>query len=266
MRRLATVLVAAAVAGTGCGGSAKTPPAAAPRTHKAAPKVDAAALVTSAAAKTMAKGSSKVAMTITSSLGTTVRGVGAFDYGSGNGELTQTISASGRTTKQKILLVAGVAYVSLPGASTGQFFKLDLSALVGRTGGAFDQSSQLALLAGATDSLKEKGSETVRGAKATRLSGTLDVQKALASITDPKVKSGLQSLQRGLHLPKRMRIDVWVDRSGLIRRLTQAYSVPARTMLGQTLPASSGKTTLEYFDFGTRVSVTAPPPSAVLGG
>ena len=264
MRRLAAVLAAVAIGSAACGGSDDAPSPEPSRPE--ARQVNPAALVAGAWAKTLAKGSSKLVMTVTSSRGTTIRGAGAFDYRTGSGELTQTISASGRTTKQRVLLVGGIAYVSLPGAAPEKFLKVDLSSLVGRTGGGLDPSSQLALLTGATESLKDVGSEIVRGARTTHLRGNLDVDKALASIPDAKAKSGLRSLRQGLHLPERMPIDVWVDGSGVVRRLSQAYRVPAQKVLGQTVPATSGTTTVDYFDFGTPVSVKAPPASAVLGG
>lgn len=227
--------------------------------------MDGAALVARAQGKTLAKGSAKVAITTTSSNGTLLRATGAFDYHAGVGVLNQQITAGGRSTKQRIVIVKGVAYVSLPVAGN-KYFKLDLRSLLGRSGGAYDLGSQLRLLAGATDSLEPLGSETVRGTATTHLRGTLDLKKALAAIKDAKLRTGLRSLQSGLHLPTMVPTDLWVDKDDLVRRIRQQYSIPTQTVAGVRVPGGKGTTTVDYYDFGTTVKVTAPPPEDVLGG
>ncbi len=260
--------VAALALTAACGGSSKSPGSTAGGTSpKAARPVDAVALVTQAQSKTIAKGSSRFTSATTSTSGFRVNATGAFDYRTGNGMISQTVATGGRNTQQQIRLVNGIAYVSLPALTTGKFFKIDLRSLLGRggAGGALDQTAQLRLLLGAAKSLHPVDAETVRGVPTTHFAGTLDVTKALSSIKDPKLKQGLRGLTSGLHLPKELPVDVWIDKEGLCRRVRESYALTAQKIGSTTIPASTATTTNEYFDFGTPVHVAAPPSSAVVG-
>jgi hypothetical protein len=124
-----------------------------------------------------------------------------------------------------------------------------------------DPTQALQLLSGATGGVKEVGREQVRGADTTRYQATLDVAKAAAS-APPERREALQQLAQLYAQP--VPAEAWIDGDGRLRKLT--YSVDL-TKLG--LPAEARKLTgelnltSEFFDFGTPVTVTIPPPEEV---
>lgn len=251
-------IAAVAVTAACTGGSTPAPPAAGPS------RADPVAVVRLAPARTLASGSSRIALTVESSSGTTLRGTGAFDYRTGDGVLDQQITASGRSTRQRVLIVKGICYVSVPVAG-GKYFRLDLRSLLARSGGGYDQAAILRLLGGVTGTLESVGTEDVRGVPATRLRGQLDLDRALAAVTDPRVRAGLARLRAALQLPRKLPVEVWVDRAGLVRRLRQTYQTPAQQVGGVAVPATRTTTTVDYYDFGVRVAVRPPPAGQVLG-
>ncbi len=259
-----TVLVLAA----GCGGSTPSnPPAARSASRSAAAAVDAVSLVADASTKTLAKNTSRVATTVVASSGLRLQSTGAYDYRRGSAVIDLTTTTSGRTTKQHLILVSGVAYLDVPGLPTkAKYIKLDLSALTGRAGGAtFDQAAQLNLLRGATTSLHTVGSEPVRGVPTTHVAGTLDQRKALAALSDAKARAALEKLRSVVKTPDLIPVDAWIDGGGVLRRLKETVSVPAQRVAGISVPASTVTTTTEFYDFGVPVNAVAPPASAVIG-
>jgi hypothetical protein len=249
----------------GCGSSStKTPAPQGKGTSTPAPNT--VALVTAASAKTLDKRSSRVDSTVVSTSGLSLQSTGAYDYRRANAVLDVTIRTSGRTTKQHMVLVSGVAYVSLPGLGKGgKYLRLNLSDLTGRSGGtSFDQGTQLALLRGATSSLHTVGSEPVRGVPTTHIAGTLDRQKALSALPDAKVRAALLKLSALVKTPNQVPVDLWIDSSGVLRKLRQKITLPAQKVMSVSIPASTVTTTNEFYDFGVPVTAVAPPASALM--
>jgi hypothetical protein len=131
----------------------------------------------------------------------------------------------------------------------------------GPVGGA-DPAAFLDYLRGAGVQVSELGHEDVRGVDTTHLSTTITLRKAVdsapegerARIEDAVAKLGA-SADELLDAP--IPVDVFIDRDGLVRRLHLVLSMP----IGRQ--PVDGDITMDFFDFGTDVSVDAPPADQV---
>ena len=98
----------------------------------------------------------------------------------------------------------------------------------------------------------------MRGAKTTHVRGTIDGKLAQA-----KIGGALKSYLKGVFgdaPPGDIPFDAWVDDQGRMRKITQNVTL---TVKGQKVVST---TTTEYYDFGTKVAVKAPPASEVKDG
>ena len=241
----------------GCGSSSDSSSSAAPATTPVA--VAPAAAVRDAQAKT-ATGSSKIDLTTAADVAGTqqsVKGTGAFDYAAKKGTFTLELGAMGGGALQE-RIVDGVLYLSPPGQAT-TFYSLPLKDLAGTPlAGTADPSSALATLDGVTDDVREVGKEQVRDAETTHYTATVDVAKLAAAGGSASSKaltdSGVATVP----------VEVWVDAEGRARRVVSKVSIPASAKTNN-MPVDT-TTTIELYDFGTPVSVTAPPKSQVKDG
>ena len=60
--------------------------------------------------------------------------------------------------------------------------------------------------------------------------------------------------------------DAWIDDQGRVRRLTQTLDLTAPAVGTATPQKVHTSTSIEVYDFGTTVSVTAPPADQVKDG
>ena len=131
-------------------------------------------------------------------------------------------------------------------------------------GGLFslDPSAQLRALR-SVKGLKEVGKEDVAGASTTHFHGSYrvsDTIKALPAAQRKTVGDALDALkrlspdaQKQLDVP--VPADLWVDASGVTRRLVSTVTLPSQGgRAGGTL-----REQYELSDFGTKLDVTAPP-------
>jgi hypothetical protein len=101
----------------------------------------------------------------------------------------------------------------------------------------------------------EVGSETIDGVETTRYSAVVDVEEALEQAgAPPEALAAVSSSGLSTTVP----VDVWVgEDDGYVRRMTITYDA---NVSGQ---AFSGKVTMTLTDWGTDVSVEAPPADEV---
>jgi hypothetical protein len=265
-RGLGLVVLAAVVTLSACGSGSGSGTAATPTGHHAVELI-ASSADKAAAAKTARIGGE---VTVTTQGGTkTLPLDGALDFGSGAFEFTYDLSKLGLPgasgAKIQARMVDGVMYMNLGDLAgsggkglesmTGgkSWIKLDLGSLglgaPGASGGLSDAnpSGTLDLLRGAGD-VQKVGTETLRGVETTHYRATIDPQQAVDKAPDAlrgRVQQGLGAINGPIP------VDVWIDGDGQARKI--AMSVDAKT----------GKiaTSIEYYDFGTDVSVQAPPAS-----
>ena len=252
MRRLSLIPLAVLTLVTGCGASSS-----------GSGSAGYADLIRTASTKTSSTGSSMLALTSrTTARGRTVTfdGSGAFDYSKKTGRLDLHVGSLGAGGGATIVerITGGALYLQLPTAP-GSFYKLELSDLAGTSLAAgSDPTSSLGSLAGVSGEVSKVGTEQVRGEKTTHYRGTIDVQKALARLTG--VNRDLVQKSLVANGVKTLPFDAYLDAQGRLRKYVQHVTLTAK---GQTADST---TTVELYEFGTKVDVTAPPASQVKDG
>ena len=120
-----------------------------------------------------------------------------------------------------------------------------------------DPTQMLTYLRATSGKIEKVGTESVRGVETTHYRAQVDLDK-VADQAPAKLRktfrTSIQSLERGLGTHT-LPVDVWVDGDNLVRRLQEHLSV-----------AGSGKVdfSVDFYDFGTPVSITPPPASETL--
>jgi hypothetical protein len=272
MRRLGLVAIAAVVTLSACGGGSGSDggaSAAPTATGVGAAKLIASSVDTTAAAKT-ARMNGEVTITVGGDTATLPLD-GALDFETGAFESTYDMSQLGipgaGDSKVHARMVDGVMYMnlgdlggdadeSLSTMTDGKsWMKLDLGAFgQGSTGGVTglgdaDPSGTLEALRGAGE-VETVGTDTLRGVETTHYRAMIDPQKALDEAPANLREQGLKGLDElGGPVP----VDVWIDGDGQTRKISM------------DIDAKSGRvaTTIEYYDFGTDVDVSAPPADDV---
>jgi hypothetical protein len=149
------------------------------------------------------------------------------------------------------LMPGGKTWIRLDVARAGKAAGIDLGKLMG---GATQNPADALQLLRANGDFTAVGTETVAGVSTTHYHGTVDLKKALAAKGAPD-----DLIQRLLDMgaPAHYPVDVWVDDSGYVRQLELDFM---QTTNGVPL---STKTTIGMSDYGTNVSVSAPPADEV---
>jgi len=264
-RRLLGLPVLLAVVLTGCSGAEEpTDPVAAASPTGPAPYV----LVQAAATETVSTGSSKVSLTSTTAIGgqdVAFEGEGAYDYDTRTGQLRFDVpgpdgaAAGGGSIEQRI--IGPDLYLTLP-QQAGVFYRLLLTEVAGTSlGGSVDPTAGLQALEGVTD-VEVVGVDEVRGVQTTHYRGTYDAQAAIDG-AEGVAKAILQSTLGASAAPD-ISFDAHLDDEGRLVRFSQEVELAGGPQTGGQ-PLTSN-TVLELYDFGTVVSVTAPPPADVRDG
>lgn len=199
-------------------------------------------------------GTAKMATTMEATTGgqteTMGTGAGEVDFANSKYKFSQDMNGSGG---MNTVLLDGVGYLQYNiGGNPGPWAKLDLAALLGK--GSTDMTGYLNLLQGVSES-NEVGSDTVRGVATTHYKIVIDPAKTIEK--SPEMKQFLESLKKlgGSSADTEsepMPYDVWLDDQGLVRRMRSETKVAAD---GAEVVAVS---TVEYYDYGTPVDITAP--------
>jgi hypothetical protein len=247
MRRLG-LLAALAFLAAGCGGGG----------NSASPDD-----IAQAAKKTSNTGSFEAEFGI-SGQGLSGSGTGIFDNGDNPaGQLNMTVKAAGQQIPVDTVVTGNVFYMRSPAFARTigrgkQWIKLDLAKLAKQRGvdlgGLLNASptpnNALAYLAGA-DQVDEVGSEKVGGDDTTHYQVRVDVSDAAE-----KASGTAQSSLRGVKASgvDKLPMDVWVDPNGYIRKVS--YEEHAGRQ-------QAANVTMELHDFGSRVSIEAPPSASV---
>jgi hypothetical protein len=128
-----------------------------------------------------------------------------------------------------------------------------------------DPTQLLEYLKAVSGKIDEVGSEDVRGVATTHYRAKVDLDKVADQVpaaARESVRASIRSLEQSLGTHE-LPVDVWVDAQNRVRRFSQHLTVA----LGGDVDV-----TVDFFDFGTPVSVTTPPASQttdlgqVLGG
>jgi hypothetical protein len=204
---------------------------------------------------------------------TTAEGTVDFDDHEG----TMTVSAAGETFD--VVIQGTTVYQHLPevaAAAGREWIRIDLDELAEAVGvdglaelvqsQSNDPSAGLQYLRGASDAVRTVGKESIRGARTTWYEATVDVEKAAAGapVAQQETIRSVKELFGIATIPT----DVWIDGDGRVRRLKQSIDYSSAGRSGR-FPAGSlprrMDVTVEFYDFGTPVSVTIPPAEEVAG-
>lgn len=258
MRLRTAVPVLALLVLTGCGSSSSTSTnAGSPAANaSSAATGDADTLVQAAAAKTTAT-SSKIMLTSRTQLANqdvAFVGQGAYDYAAKKGAFTFQLPKGAGGGKIEERLIGNALYLSLP-QQQGVFYKVGLDQVAGTSlSSTTDPAAPLAVLS-ALHGVTKQGTEQVRGVTATKYTGTLDVKDALARAGGLN-KQLLQNSIGKLDVTS-FPVTVYLDDQGRAVKYEQVLKLPN---------GLQSTTSLEVYDFGAPVSVTAPPAASVRDG
>lgn len=231
--------------------------------------VNAAAIVHGTSARATQAGTSSLDLTMDMSIqghDVTATGDGAFDYRKHRGRMD--INLAGFGTMQEVITRHAI-YMRMPDAMAGAltaatggkpWLELRFSAL--KTAGidmsklmnsnpTADPASLLRVLSGSTG-VTQSGTETIDGVPTTKYSATSSVAdllraEGMTDVVDPsKLPAGMGNSQ--------MHFDVWVDHTGLARRLSMTMDLAGMGTMSMTM---------HFYGFGDPVTVIVPPQSIV---
>ena len=254
-------------------------------------RAGASQIVAASSSKTAADGTSAIALTfafegLPGGKPVAVTAEGAFDYTARKGRLVVDVGSVGLPgvatgTKAEMLLDGDVVFMKFPGVGLPDkpWVRVDAAerAASGAAGspiggldqlGSSDPTAALDMLRGVAKDVREIGEEKVRGTTTTRYRGTVDLKAALAKVPENR-RAQLDALAEQLEAES-IPVDVWVDGDGRARRLVYAVALP-----GPDGGASTGAaddtgaelkmtTTIEFFDFGTKVDLKLPPAEQIV--
>lgn len=183
---------------------------------------------------------------------------GAFDPAHKLATIEVSVAAGGRAQSIQERLVGDALYVTDPQAPDS-FYKMSVADLVGTSlGSGADPTAGFQALKAASADVTKVGSEQVRGVATTHYKGTFDENAALAKVSGA-TKDLLTAAFKGSDVSA-VPFEAWVDDQGRLRRTVQTLTIsPAGA------PVTS-RSTIEVYDFGTSVSVSAPPAAQVKDG
>lgn len=141
-----------------------------------------------------------------------------------------------------------------------------LKGLLGNSNSS-DPNQGLIMLGGVTGTVSVVGPEVVRGPATTHYQFTVDLTRPSPSVP-PDMQASLRQLSSQLGMTTTA-VDVYLDSQGRIRRFHSSDDLTHATFPGVPTPAAGSPVplaldvTTEYFDFGTPVVITLPPPDQV---
>ncbi|MDX6491107.1 MAG: hypothetical protein QOD43_1352 [Gaiellaceae bacterium] len=223
--------------------------------------------IAQAAAKTSGAGSVKIEFDI-SGKGVNGGGRGVFDTGTtGAGRLAMTVQGnSGPATTVDTISNGAVLYLRSPVFAQAipagkSWVRVDLATLAKQNGvdlGSLVDSNPtpngaLAYLRGSTGKVQELGKEKVKGEDTTHYRATIDLEQAAKRAKG----STKQSIRRVIDVAgvTKLPVDVWVGADGYVRKVTYAQ---------HSGKSQSARITMEMYDFGSPVTITAPPAVTVI--
>lgn len=260
--RLALFAAAGLVGLAGCSSSSPAPPE--PTASAPIATASPASLLSEAANATTQAGTAKVTSTTTLRGGeftTTIDANGVVNFPAKQIDMTMQMDLLGQQQEMAIIVDGSKTYVKM--AMLGdKWIEAPMEELAGVS--YTDPTASLQQLKDVAD-LQEAGTETINGAPATKYTGTVDIDKALA-------QAGLSEEQMAEVRKQLEKVDVktadvavWVDEEGRVVRADQTMSFDLGTAapsgMGGQMDMSSSTT---FSDFGLTTDIKAPPADQVM--
>lgn len=200
-----------------------------------------------------------------------ISGDGAFDYTKHQGELVMNVPPTGKSPGGTMTELITNQTLYVKGDQDPKWAKVDLNQVEQQTGldpnsigqNQADPTQSLKLLNGASDNIKKVGNETLRGTKTTHYTLNLDFDKAANNATGAQ-KATLQKAA-SLYNHQQIPTDLWVDSHKRVRKMSMTIDLSKLNVTTSTTQPIAGTMTIsvELYDFGTPVTVTAPPANQV---
>ncbi|MCI2237727.1 hypothetical protein MO973_16060 [Paenibacillus sp. TRM 82003] len=220
-------------------------------------------VVQASAERSSTAGSAKFAFTVDAAGGgesATVSGEGAFDAAEQEVRLDVSLpaaatGAAGGGGEVEVRLVEDTAYVSgAPLTGQGQWVRLplDAAATAGVDTSTLDPSHQLEQLKAVADDVREVPATDVRGVQARGYAGSIDMVKALEQLpAEQRTAEAEQAAAEVGSVP----FTLYVDEENR----------PVRLVVDAVGPEGATATvSMDYYDWGSDVDVTAPDPASVV--
>lgn len=119
-----------------------------------------------------------------------------------------------------------------------------------------DAKGELELLEAATGDVRKLGREKVRGVPATHYTGTIAIERRVEQLREEGADDIASYLEKeGAPL----RVDVWIDADGLVRRMRIVQKQPAEDSTGTV----SMEMQMDFFDFGPVPAIEVPESDEV---
>ncbi|GAA3163957.1 MULTISPECIES: hypothetical protein [Streptomyces] len=197
-----------------------------------------------------------------------IRGRGEYDFRRGTGRLRLTLpdaAGDGHGPRQPVteILVPGALYMKNRGAGVpaDKWVRIDATGLADGalvTGGATDPLAAAELLRGARE-VTYRGEARVDGVAVRHYSGTADLAAA-AGAASARIRPVLTAAEKGF-TTRRVPFDVYLDRAGRLRRVSQHYRFANGSRRGAAVTS-----TTQLDGFGRRPEVALPPREAIYTG
>jgi hypothetical protein len=231
----------------------------------------AEAAVINSVNSTMADQTAHITMSLSAHTPTatvTATGTGGIDFGHNAMQLQVSTGVGGQQINIQAVYVDGSVYENIPGLDQmipgKSWVSVDLSSLGDSTsqspsslGTGDNPTAMLRLLTQQGNTVVPLGSSTVDGTSVQGYSVTLDSSAIKAELAQAKLPSWMTSALREVDI-QNTTFKVYVDGAGLLRRMS----------VGLTESVGSAGTlrvdeTLDLSDYGSAVTVGAPPPDQV---
>lgn len=258
--RLALIAATGLIVVTGCSSESPTP---APTMNE--PVTTAApAVLRQAAEATTQTGSAKVTSTTTVSggqFGTTIDASGVVDFAGRQVDLKMTMDLLGQTQEMAIIADGSKTYVKMSMLGD-KWIEAPMEQLAGVS--YTDPTASLQQLKDVAD-LQEAGTENVNGAPATKYTGTIDIDEALAQagLSDDQlaeVRKQLDTVD-----VQAADVSVWIDGEGRVVKADQHMTFDLGTAAPSGMSGAMTMTSSTTFsDFGVATDIKAPPADQVM--
>ena len=203
---------------------------------------------------------------------------GVEDVATKQADITMTVPIVG---SMEVRVVDGVGYVRMGSAAGGKWMKAPATASGSgglTSGSGYDAGEVLGFLKSVSaKGVTDLGAATVRATSTTHYRATLDLAKVAAAAgaatgSGSSSSADLGSMMKSTGLTS-MPMDVYVDGQHHVRRVAMTMtmggaatgsSAPANPLTGSGTPSGQFTMTMDFYDFGVPVHVTAPPADQIV--
>ena len=199
-------------------------------------------------------------VTTTAGESLTVTSEGFSDEAAGSSRLTTELPVPGMDPiRVETVVVDGLVYLGgMPHQPAGTWLRVPAEEAdqFGVDASSSNPAQSLELMRGVGDGVTEVGTERLRGVEVTRYAGTIHVTTALQAMTPSQAELiGPLFEDSGITV---VPFELSLDGQGRPARLTQTLALVVEGEAVMT------ETTLDFFDWGSDIAITAPDPAQVI--